>query len=183
MAIHFHVRVPQGLSWFIFSSVYTLSIHISWNSISTSMILTFICWSQIFLSSSMWMSHMYLIFNIYKSGNTSLSRSAPPFLLSISVLCNMIRGYPWHFLLSQLYYWIHHKLLVILPPKHIYLKCVFISISIVISIHASPGLFDWCPKWSSCFHGIPLQSIIFIKKNDYITALLKTFNGFPLALG
>lgn len=41
---------------------------------------------------------------------------------------------------------------------------------------------QWCPTWLLCFHGAPLQYTISSKKNDYVTALLKTFNGFPLYL-
>lgn len=91
----------------------------------------------------------------------------------------MIGGHPWHFLLSQLYYLIHHKSQVMLPPKYIYLKCVFISISIVTSSQDPAGLFHWCHKWSFYFHGVPLQSIMFSKKNDYVTVPLKICNGFP----
>lgn len=75
----------------ICSSVYTLPlfivpIHIIWNSIYRSMTLTLISWWQIFLPCSVWMSHQYLKFNIYKSENISISEFISPFLFSISVL-------------------------------------------------------------------------------------------------
>lgn len=102
MKFHLVCFLPQWLFVFmlqffkvlpiaICSSVYTLPlfivpIHIIWNSIYMSMTLTLICWWQIFLPCSVWMSHQYLIFNIYKSENISISEFISPFLFSISVL-------------------------------------------------------------------------------------------------
>lgn len=148
MAVCFHVAVLEGFvcihPLFCLYSPLIVPIHIISNSIFMSMTLTFVCWSQIFLPCSMWMSQQYFKFNIYKSGNTSLSKFIPPFLLPISVLCNMIRRHPCHNFLPQLYYWIHHTLLVILPLKCISPKCVFTTISIVIRAmhHPSPGLWN-----------------------------------------
>lgn len=144
MAICFHVAVLRGFVrihlLFCLHSPLIVSIHRISNSICMSMTLTFMCWSQMFLPSSMWMSYQYFKFSIYKSGNISISKLISPLLFSISVLCNMIRGHPWHFFLPQLYYWIHHTLLAILPLKYIYPKCVLTSIFIVVSSHASPVL-------------------------------------------